>query len=179
MGRDTPRSFLNRTFFARLTPALMLATFCLISSSVFSREIAGWVEHALLLPSGIELKAKLDTGAKTSSINALKMDLFDQDGNEYVRFTVKNKQGDTIELVELVIRHVTIKRHFGKSQKRPVVLLTICIGNSSRVAEVNLVDRAGFNYPLLLGRSFLKGEFLIDPGSTYNLGSGCLLEQSQ
>jgi hypothetical protein len=144
--------------------------------TVDAREIAGWVERAVLLPSGIELRAKLDTGAKHSSIGALRMESFYRDGTEYIRFQVKNKQGETVELEEPVLRNVTIKRHFGKTQQRPVVMLTVCLGNVSRVVEVNLVNRAGFNYPLLLGRSFMQRDFFIDPGATFRLGKGCKAE---
>lgn len=131
---------------------------------------------ATLIPSGIELKAKLDSGAKTSSINAKEMEFFILEGKEHVRFKVKNKAGETSELTEPVIRQVSIKRHFGKSQKRPVVMLTICLGGIRKEIEVNLVDRAGFNYPLLIGRSALAGDFLIDPGAIRQLQPDCPLE---
>ena len=56
---------------------------------------------------------------------------------------------------------------------RPVILLDLCIGNVRKKEEVNLVDRRGMNYELLIGRNFLKDEFLIDPGATYSLSPDC------
>jgi hypothetical protein len=135
--------------------------------------VAGWVEQARLIPSGIDLKAKLDTGAKHSSVNAQSIVFFEAQGQEQVRFTVINKAGESVELTLPVERHATIKRHFGRSQGRPVVKLTICIGDLVKTAEVNLVDRAGFNYPLLIGRSFLAGDFYIDSAETFKLMPSC------
>jgi len=66
-----------------------------------------------------------------------------------------------------VTRMARIKRHFGKEQVRYVVKLGICLGSVYREAEVTLVDRTGFNYPLLVGRNFLKDDFLIDPSATF------------
>lgn len=155
-----------------ILPLLALSLFTL-AGNLCAREIAGWVEKAKLIPSGIELKAKLDSGAKHSSINAMELEYFEVDGVEHVRFKVINKAGETVEVTEPVIREASIKRHFGKAQKRSVVRLTICVGSITKAVEVNLVDRAGFNYPMLIGRSYLTGDFLIDPGKTYLLETAC------
>ena len=64
-------------------------------------------------------------------------------------------------------------RHTGNSQMRPVILLRICLGGVRKEAEVNLVDRSRFKYPLLIGRSFLAGDFLIDSDQTYLLKPLC------
>ena len=93
-----------------------------------------------------------------------------------VRFKVKNKTGDSIELTEPVVRRVKIKRHFSEAQQRPVVLLTVCLGGISKQVQVNLVDRTGFNYPLLIGRTYLAGDFLVDSAATYLLPRDCTVE---
>jgi len=134
---------------------------------------AGWIEHARLEPLGIELEAKLDTGAQSSSLHAPHLERVNRNGEEQVRFTVEIGDGHPIELVLPVIREVAIKRHGGALQRRPVVRLGICIGRVLKYAEVNLVDRSGFDYPLLVGRSFLAGDFLIDPGKTRMLEPHC------
>ena len=54
-----------------------------------------------------------------------------------------------------------------------MVRLGICIGRVLKYTEVNLVDRSGFDYPLLIGRSFLTDDFLIDPGKTKTLEPNC------
>ena len=157
----------------KLFPVLVLSS---LACDLAAQEIAGWVEKARLMPSGIELKAKLDTGAKNSSLNALKIDFINHNGSEHVRFRVKDKKGKTVVIEQPVIRQAAIKRHFTEAQKRPVVMLEVCLGNTTRQVEVNLVDRGTFNYPLLLGRSYLAGQFLIDPGATFKLKSQCTRE---
>ena len=134
---------------------------------------AGWVERALLFPGGLAVRAKLDTGAKTSSINAVDEKLYERDGRRWVRFTLTTHKGQTILLERPVVRTATIKRHFGRNQQRPVINLDICIGSVRKTVEVNLVDRTGLNYQLLVGRNFLKDTLLVDPGHTYLLSPDC------
>jgi len=134
---------------------------------------AGWVEKAVVYPDGVELHAKLDTGARTSSINAPDPVFYQQDGRQWVRIDLVNRKQQKITLKAPLEREVTIKRHYGESQVRPVIKLDICIGRVRKTEEVNLVDRQGLNYQLLIGRNFLKGALLIDSGSTYMLSPDC------
>ena len=60
-----------------------------------------------------------------------------------------------------------IKRHFGEQQERMVIELGLCVGSTYREVDVNLVDRGGLNYQLLIGRELLKGRFLVDAGATF------------
>ena len=151
---------------------LMLALSCL---QVVASELlrAGWIEKAVLYPHAIVMQAKLDTGAKTSSLHAPDPEYFTRDGKQWVRMTVTNKKIETVMIEAPVVRSATIKRHFGDKQSRPVVQLDLCIGNVRKTEEVNLVDRAGMNYQLLIGRNFLKGALLIDSGATYMLSPDC------
>jgi len=134
---------------------------------------AGWIEKAILYPGAITLHAKLDTGAKTTSINVPKPAFFEHDDERWVRFTITNKDNRSTTIEKRVIRDAKIKRHFGNQQVRPVVLLDICIGNVRKREEVNLVDRSNLDYQLLVGRNFLKDDLLIDSGSTYILSPDC------
>ena len=134
---------------------------------------AGWIEKAVLYPKGIVFHAKLDTGAKTTSINAADPEFFQRDGKRWSRFNITNREGENVTIEAPVVREATIKRHFGKQQVRPVIMMDICIGNIRKTEEVNLVDRSNLNYQLLVGRNFLKNSLLIDSGSTYMLSSDC------
>ena len=78
-----------------------------------------------------------------------------------------------------VVRTVRIKRHAGRSLERPVVLLSICVGSVHKEVEVNLVDRSRFQYPLLLGRSFLEGDLLVDSARRYTLAPACAVRSSE
>ncbi len=162
----------TKTHLKSTVMGLMLALSCLpVVASELLR--AGWIEKAVLYPKGIVLHAKLDTGAKTSSLHAPDPEFFTRDGKEWVRITVTNKDIETVMVEAPVERNAKIKRHFGESQTRPVILLDLCIGNVRKTEEVNLVDRAGMNYQLLVGRNFLKGALLIDSGETYLLSPDC------
>jgi len=151
---------------------LMLALSCL---QVVASELlrAGWIEKAVIYPHGVVIQAKLDTGAQTSSLHAPDPEYFTRDGKEWARISVTNKSIETVMVEAPVVRTAKIKRHFGESQTRQVVLLDLCIGNVRKTEEVNLVDRAGMNYQLLVGRNFLKDALLIDSGATYMLSPDC------
>ncbi|MBT8119402.1 MAG: RimK/LysX family protein [Gammaproteobacteria bacterium] len=155
-------------------PVIFTVLSLLHTQAIASQAVtAGWVEKAVLYPSGTVFHAKLDTGAKTTSINAVDVEFFQRDGKRWSKFKITNRDHETITIEAPLVREATIKRHFGKRQKRPVIMLDICIGNVRKKEEVNLVDRANLNYQLLVGRNFLKGDLLIDSGSTYRLSPGC------
>jgi hypothetical protein len=164
-------------FTSRKPLALMVIGFMLALTglqAVASELIrAGWVEKAMLYPQKTVLRAKLDTGAKTSSINAHNPQFITRNGENWVRISITNRNIETAIIEAPVVRHVKIKRHFGESQTRPVILLDLCIGHVRKKEEVNMVDRTGMNYQLLVGRNFLKDTFLIDSGATYMLSPGC------
>lgn len=136
------------------------------------RSILGWVEFVEIQPWGLLTKAKLDTGAKTSSMHAEDIEEFERDGDEWARFVFeyteckdcKTKRA-TIEAP--ITRHVLIKRHKRKTQRRAVVELKLCIDNQIHATEFSLIDRSRFIYPVLLGRRLLKEAALVDANSTF------------
>lgn len=138
------------------------------------RQTAGWLEWVVLEPWGLKLKAKLDTGAKTSSLHAVDIEYFRRAGEEWVRFKTfdPRRPSEPVTIERPLLRDVRIKRHGAAYQKRPVVALDLCLGDKLVSAEFSLIDRKRFNYPVLLGRSLLKQErILIDPTTTYALGT--------
>lgn len=153
--------------------ALLFMLSGLFSQTVRAEQVAGWVEWARLDNYDINFKAKLDTGAKTSSINAENLRLYDKDGQRYARFSVTNREGQSVTIDKPVIRTAVIKRHFNKKQERPVIKLKICIGDISKETEVNLVNRGGLNYQLLIGRSYLAGDLLIDSENIFLFSRNC------
>ncbi len=138
-----------------------------------AEQVAGWIEWAKLENYDIKFKAKLDTGAKHSSINAEDLKVFVRDGKNYASFTVTNKSGESVIIEKPVARTATIKRHFDKVHERPVIFLKICIGGFYKEAEFNLIDRTGFNYQLLIGRSYLAGDLQVDSGRIFLLSGRC------
>lgn len=153
---------------------LLILTFAYSESISADLFTAGWIEKAVVYPHEIVLHAKLDTGAQTSSIHAPDVEYFERNSELWARFPITNKDIETVMIEAPVVRESKIKRHFGNRQKRTVIELDICIGPVRKTEEVNLVDRTGLNYQLLIGRNFLRDALLIDSGSTYTLSSNCL-----
>lgn len=132
-------------------------------------QVAGWAEKVALGDNPpIILNAKIDTGAKNSSLHTLEHHIFDKDGKEWVSFAVVNKKGDRKRIEEPLLRYTKIKQKGSRPPvTRPVILLGICMGNVYKKVEVNLVDRTSFNFPMLIGRSFLQGSFVVDADHKY------------
>ena len=135
--------------------------------------LIGWVERVRVYPGGLEIAAKIDTGARSSSLNAAGMTRFTRDGQEWVRFEVTNRLGTIQRFEQRIVRIARIRRHRGQYQLRPVVHLGICLGGVYREAEVNLIDRQGFNYQMLVGRRFMARRFVVDPSRTFTVNPEC------
>ncbi|MEN8260862.1 MAG: RimK/LysX family protein [Pseudomonadota bacterium] len=132
----------------------------------------GWIEPVILIPWGVQFKAKLDSGAKTSSIHAKQVERFEKDGEPWVRFVIpveskRKKRTGKMQVERPLVRDVRIKRHKTSSYARPVVSLEFCMNGQDYVTQFNLIDRSGFNYPVLLGRRFLKDVAVIDPAAVF------------
>lgn len=138
-----------------------------------AKEVVGWVENVKVYPGGITVKAKVDTGAKTSSLDCECITPVKRDGQDWLSFAIQNHKGETVRLEKPVTRVARIKRHFGQEQVRYVIKLGICLGSIYREEEVTLVDRTGFNYSLLVGRNFLGEDFLVDPSVTFSNEPSC------
>jgi hypothetical protein len=137
-------------------------------------EIVGWIENAILAGPGISLKAKLDTGAETSSLDAGIIKKFRKDGKRWVRFRITDRQtGKEYIVVRERVRTIGVVQHDGSTQTRPVVMMRVCIASRLLATEVSLIDRSEFIYPLLLGRNTLKSFALVDPGSTFLSNPEC------
>ncbi len=122
--------------------------------------VVGWVERVKIYPGEFVLKARIDTGAKSSSINAPHATTFQKNGETWVRFELSGPKGKETVLVEKKVeRRVKIKRKGGPPKERVVIRLAVCLGNLFREIEVNLADRRGFNYPVLIGRLDLANTF--------------------
>jgi hypothetical protein len=128
----------------------------------------GWLESIYLKPWGIQLTAKLDTGAKTSSLHASTVEHFRKQESDWVRFDLYDKDANKKITVEKPLARTAFikERKLGASQ-RDVVMMRLCKNGKEYDTEMTLVDRSNFNYPLLLGRSFLKGVAYVDSGSTF------------
>ncbi len=131
-----------------------------------SKTVIGALEYVRLVPPNVVLKARIDTGAKTTSIDARDITPFERDGKQWVRFVcVFGEKEHTIE--RKVVKTVQIKRHGAESQDRYVVKMRIILGDVSQLISVNLSDREEYKYPVLIGRNFLRDFFMVDVAKKY------------
>ncbi len=129
-----------------------------------SKSIYGYIEPVTLLsPDEVTLTAKLDTGAETASISAKNIQVYEKDGEEYVKFTVTHpKMEESLHYDLPIVHHARIKRRASENTEikthhsRPVVNLPIFFDGKSHTIKVNLIDRSHFSTPMLLGRKALK-----------------------
>ena len=140
------------------------------------KNIYGYVEKVILVEKTLTVSAKLDTGAKSSSLSAINIQRIERNGVSYLRFIVPNKKGD-VELTAEYVGKVKIKARDSENGtlpiipiKRPVVLIQIQMGGEVRTIPVNLTNRKRFLYPLLLGRDAIRAfSGLVDPSLVFTL----------
>ncbi|MDF9389631.1 ATP-dependent Zn protease [Vibrio sp. 1151_11] len=113
-------------------------------------------------------KARIDTGATTSSISAVDVVAFERDGNDWVKFRIEHDDIKSDEISLPVERWVRIRQSSAEgTQRRAVVVAWIEIGDLKERTEFTLADRTHLTYPLLLGRSFFKDVALVDVSRKY------------
>lgn len=144
-----------------------LATLCAGPGFAEEKQIVGWVEKVRIFPGNIVLDAKVDTGADNSSLHAVDITEFQRDGERWVRFCTGGGEARKDYCERRLVRTAKIKRHGGPRLERYVVVLGICLGKFYKEAEVSLVDRSRFKYPVLIGRSFMENHIIVDPGRTF------------
>jgi hypothetical protein len=143
-----------------------------------SKTIFGYVERVIISDQGFTLKAKLDSGAETTSLDARNIQRFRRGGERYVRFEVPDPEtGQMVTLERPLARTVRIRQHNGPPIQRPVVKMWLCIGHLMQRVEVNLTPRTDFIYPLLIGRSAMRGAIIIDPELTFTSRPRCDLSE--
>lgn len=119
---------------------------------IAAADTVGWVESVSIMPGNRVLEAKLDTGADTSSLDARGIEVLQKDGEDWVSFRIGDS--DRVEQHK-VVRWVGIRGAGGREQ-RPVVSLSLCLGDKVYDEEFTLRDRSNMNYSVLLGRSTLE-----------------------
>ncbi|MGI8793919.1 MAG: ATP-dependent zinc protease family protein [Acidimicrobiales bacterium] len=131
----------------------------------------GWREWVSLPELEIgAIKAKADTGARTSSLHAFGVEWFEVDGAPWVRFEVHPVQRTrwAARMVELpVIARRKVKSSTGHVQERPVIRTKVCLNDRTWPIEITLTDRDEMGFRMLLGRAALRRKFLVDPGRSF------------
>jgi hypothetical protein len=159
--------------------ALMVLTICPNGAWAKdpARVIAGWVEKVRIDNYDFDVKAKLDTGARTSSIHAKNIKSFKKDGERWVRFTLiltdSKDNKHEMKMEKPRSRRTNIKNHNGEHDERHVVDFEVCFNDRRTTTEFTLADRREYIYDILLGRQFLKQTAIIDPKRIFLTTAKC------
>lgn len=165
--------------FFKVLATLLAAAMLLIASQALAGDRTpalrhfGYAEEVLLMEGSIRLKAKLDTGADHSSVHAPEYRIFEKDGRTWVRFTVAGENGRAAHFERPMIYMARIKQRSSPNAVRPVVMMKICLGDRVETAAVNLADRSGLTYPMLIGRSLLETGILVDSSKQFTTPPDC------
>lgn len=140
-----------------------------------SRPVVGWREWVQLpdLLDGEWVKAKVDTGARTSAIHAWDLTTEVRDGRTWARFQLHPRQHDDAHVVEAtapLLEEREVRSSNGEVELRPVIETTVVFGGVRHAIELTLTKRDQMGFRMLLGRTGLARRVLVDPGSSYVLG---------
>ena len=133
--------------------------------------VIGWREWIKLPQLGIsQIKAKVDTGARSSALYAVDLALFEKNREQWVEFTVhptqRTKQ-DPIRAKAKVLEFRSVKSSSGRAEIRPVIVTEITLLGKTWPVELTLADRTNMGFRMLLGREAFRGRFLVDTGKSY------------
>ncbi len=139
--------------------------------------VLGWREWVRLpdLAPDDAIKAKIDTGARTSAVHAWDLEHLDRDGEPWVRFSLHPRQRDDTHVVVAearVLEERDVRSSNGEVERRCVVATTVELGGRSWPIELTLTNRDQMGFRMLLGRTAMAGHLLVDPGVSYRAGGG-------
>lgn len=137
-------------------------------------DMLGWREWVGFPELGIaQIKAKVDTGARTSCLHAFLVEPFERDAVPWVRFSIHPNQNSNSEVVSCeapVLDQRFVRDSGGHQELRYVIETTISIGKCLHSVEVTLTDRDSMKFRVLLGRTAIRGQYGVDPGRSYLRG---------
>ncbi|WP_244245316.1 ATP-dependent zinc protease [Leptospira kemamanensis] len=135
----------------------------------YLKPIIGRVEWVEFPNWKVKLRARIDTGALSSSINAVNIERVVENGETYILFdTFVNEK--PVRLKSKFVKEAKVTSTSGVSEKRIMISELIKIGKYKEETMINLNDRNNLNYPILIGRNFLRGKFLVDVSLSHQLG---------
>ena len=137
--------------------------------------LVGRKEYVAFPEWGIRrVRAKVDTGARSSALDVLGYDLWEVDGQGLhvrLRLALNRRRGDRFRVVEApVTRMVAVRNSGGACEQRPLIEATIRLGPVTRRIRLTVTDRAAMRYRMILGRQALRGQFVVDVSKKYVQG---------
>ncbi len=133
-------------------------------TAALDKLVVGEVEDVRFDNHGLVLRARIDTGASTSSLDARDVQTFERDGERWVRFTVLHPvEGEPVVMERPRVRGVRILQAAAEEpERRPVVELRVTLGEMTQTAEFTLADRSSLEHPVLIGRNILRDLMVVD-----------------
>ena len=133
--------------------------------------VAGWREWVSLPDLGVDwIKAKLDTGARTSALHAFDLEEFERDGQAWVRFSIHPWQRSDEDVAELslpVLDRRDVRSSNGQTEQRYAVALDVTLAGRTITTVMTLSNRDEMGFRMLIGREALERGFLVDSARSY------------
>ena len=138
-------------------------------ASIGNKEIIGAIEWLYMDPPGRHFRARVDSGAETSSLSASDIVEFERDGKDWIRFNFQDDSAAEAVHFELPIKRTVLIRQVSSAdpERRFVVEIDIRLGDQLQRTEFTLTDRSRMTYPVLLGRAFLMDLYVVDVSRSY------------
>lgn len=133
--------------------------------------VIGWREWVGLPDLGVaQIKVKVDTGARSSSLHAYELELFQREGAEWVRFQVQpvqRRRSQSVWVEAPVFDMRSVRSSSGRASLRPVIITNVTLLGITWPVEVTLASRDKMGFRMLLGREAIRRRFLVDAGKSY------------
>jgi hypothetical protein len=137
--------------------------------------LIGWKEYVSFPEWGNRrVKAKIDTGARTSAFDVVSYDLRQAEGGRLIaelRLALHRKRRDEVLIVHMpVLRMIAVRNSNGVREQRPLIETSIQLGPVTKRVRLTVTNRAGMRFRMILGRKALEGSFVVDVSQKYVLG---------
>ena len=148
----------NKLSYAAVMVVGLLLGNAILPAAAQDKKVLGVTETVRLKPEGVLVDAKLDTGgASMSSLDARNIRIVERDGKNWVQLDYHDDSAQVTRFERPLTRNALVRPAPNVVERRPVVMMQICLGGTRREIQVNLVDRHKLSSRMLIGRNFLIG----------------------